>query len=1026
MMNRSVMQRQMFRKGGAAFPDLSGDGKITQKDILMGRGVIPTPKQYGGAVGMQQGGVAPPMMPPPAPAMMPPPPPMPPDPAMMPPPPQMDNLDPAVLEGMMGAAAEGIQSLDQAQDYEQVMNTIRGDEASIGERRDELASVVGERDADQTPESVLTLVQPVMQMAQSGVDLGIGALAQDQMAGDVQGPMAEGIMSTVDMGMEEAPPVNFNQGGPVLPMKNGGEIKYMSQGGLGGRLGDIFREKQALYESVAGTDPQALQDQKNMTQAQMLFDIANTALAFASPMPNEPMGLSGAERLALAAQGTQLFDKIGTRGQQLEAFKQAQEKDRRALSLGALQAAESQLATEKAAAAKASKTAKEDKYEGTLEDGKKVYGTFEEILTLNPTQINKIGTAEQTESFYKGFTPDGDLIVGPDPTYVRDKGATDVVKLTGQVNPFSLAKYKAELENNKIELKNKLKSEFFEKQFESEKEKELEFANLKNDFTKELALLKISENRKDKEDAQAFELEFALKKHELDKEKIKINFKEKINLRLKEFGFDEKLAERKFVNDKELEALKQQGRNEKLEKEIEARAKLEKAKLDLATEKENNLEAQRAINNEIARNNQELAFAKFQHDKRLKEYDMAQGLRKEELEREVFDLKTRVEEAAMKNAEANLRLNTEKLALKEREVIIKEEAAKVDNIFSSSNLGSSMNLLSNDDLRIRYEKGLTDQTENNQINFALKILSKRTIIELTDGTKKETVPIGIPSIWKESIRKRANLGAQNFSLGGGVEAPVEEETVEVSQNFSVDPDILNIIKEPSPEEISEMDTPEFKRKLFSREGGLNKESKEFKKIPLNIIDPSIRYPRATGLGEALNRLKYFGQEVTRELFGTQPLGEEGMELAKADKDIDNIREAILNTIFNFADNRILRATQDAIRANASQLYPGLTKSDEKALSTLEALSGLLEKSFEDHAQLDPQYTPGAKGLIGPKTIQKVRKTMPELLSLLREVDTLKDSYETYLNELRTSPRSGRNVNEIKNIIQQLQKEDKDE
>ena len=38
MMNRSVMGRQMFAKGGAAFPDLSGDGKVTQKDILMGRG----------------------------------------------------------------------------------------------------------------------------------------------------------------------------------------------------------------------------------------------------------------------------------------------------------------------------------------------------------------------------------------------------------------------------------------------------------------------------------------------------------------------------------------------------------------------------------------------------------------------------------------------------------------------------------------------------------------------------------------------------------------------------------------------------------------------------------------------------------------------------------------------------------------------------------------------------------------------------------------------------------------------------
>ena len=46
------MQRQMFAKGGAAFPDMSGDGRVTQKDILMGRGVIP----------MQEGGMAP-MMP---------------------------------------------------------------------------------------------------------------------------------------------------------------------------------------------------------------------------------------------------------------------------------------------------------------------------------------------------------------------------------------------------------------------------------------------------------------------------------------------------------------------------------------------------------------------------------------------------------------------------------------------------------------------------------------------------------------------------------------------------------------------------------------------------------------------------------------------------------------------------------------------------------------------------------------------------------------------------------------------------
>ena len=50
------------------FPDLSGDGKVTQKDILMGRGVIKRPNKKGGglmeatsrlrAQGLKMGGIA--------------------------------------------------------------------------------------------------------------------------------------------------------------------------------------------------------------------------------------------------------------------------------------------------------------------------------------------------------------------------------------------------------------------------------------------------------------------------------------------------------------------------------------------------------------------------------------------------------------------------------------------------------------------------------------------------------------------------------------------------------------------------------------------------------------------------------------------------------------------------------------------------------------------------------------------------------------------------------------------------------
>ena len=62
------MPRAMYKKGGKSFPDLSGDGKVTMKDILMGRGVIKRPNKKGGglmeatsrlrAQGLKMGGIA--------------------------------------------------------------------------------------------------------------------------------------------------------------------------------------------------------------------------------------------------------------------------------------------------------------------------------------------------------------------------------------------------------------------------------------------------------------------------------------------------------------------------------------------------------------------------------------------------------------------------------------------------------------------------------------------------------------------------------------------------------------------------------------------------------------------------------------------------------------------------------------------------------------------------------------------------------------------------------------------------------
>ncbi len=43
----TIRPRQALKKGGKAFPDLTGDGKVTFKDVLKGRGVI---KKKGGMI----------------------------------------------------------------------------------------------------------------------------------------------------------------------------------------------------------------------------------------------------------------------------------------------------------------------------------------------------------------------------------------------------------------------------------------------------------------------------------------------------------------------------------------------------------------------------------------------------------------------------------------------------------------------------------------------------------------------------------------------------------------------------------------------------------------------------------------------------------------------------------------------------------------------------------------------------------------------------------------------------------------
>lgn len=201
---------------------------------------------------------------------------------------------------IVDAGSEKKEEFDKAEDYEQLMNTIRGDNKSEDQRRDELAEIVGEKDANDTPDSVLTLVQPVIQMLDTPEvrQEGIGATPQAfAMGGPVyrdDGSKKEGETSTNN-------DASFNDLITLLAL---------SQGTSGANIPSLatgFQKNLPVMQAVLGRDP-------DRTAADTFFNIARSGFGYAA-------GMTPQEALLLGLQGQQ---KIGAKEEARDlAIKQA-------------------------------------------------------------------------------------------------------------------------------------------------------------------------------------------------------------------------------------------------------------------------------------------------------------------------------------------------------------------------------------------------------------------------------------------------------------------------------------------------------------------------------------------------------------------------------------------------------------------------------------------------------------------------------------------------------------------------------
>jgi hypothetical protein len=837
---------------------------------------------------------------------------------------QQSGIDPAQLEQMLGSMAGQFSGLDEAEDYEQVMNAMRGDQAPIAARRQELAGLVGPEDADATPESVLTLVQPVIMMA--GVDQGIGGLAAEQMNTPVEGPMAEGIMSMAmpqeapppQMPQQGAPmpgmggpaPVNFRYGGPVVAMQVGGEPS--------GRLAQMYQERLPLYQSVLGQEDQAaaLADQKNMTEAQILFDLAQAGLAFATP--GQRVGATPAERLAESF--SPALGNISARAGEFQKYKQGLASEDRALKLAALQSAE---------------TGFESQVEREARAAEGAASRANDLLKQSNQFTFEMGQTQRAQDFQQGLQDQKSSLEFALRQLQGAQSQQDIV-LRGQVEE-EVARLNGEIRANQARVD-------FDNQLERD--------GILNGY--ELAQM---------EQGQQFNLKLA-------------DHKGAIDLRSQEHQQTFTAAQN-----------------------VLDRAQRDNLQLNDQTFRRLMQEELNAFNLSDADKNRAIQNAQLALDKYYKENNIAIsfGQLDVSIAAQALDAQYKLGKLAIDQAAANaVKLGSES---KTNQITYLTDPGRLQ-AYANDSLGSQT---------AQFEQALLDYltpTDTwNGVQFVKGAVPQmaRELKGAIDARVAADLPIPeIPGYRAPQATAPAG-GAAAPAPAGGAAAPAAPVTAaQAAQQATT---------------LPPLDSPAFKQQLYTPEGGVNVESPAWKRVPLEVFDAEVNYPASTGVMSAPQRLSNYFTEILREPFGGAPMSEEGVNLTRADTGLKLLRESILREMNNWSDDRVLAATQNAMREALSGMSPGMWTSDERAKSVLEGVRKELEHAFGNVAIMDPEYNPGAVNRYSEQQILKARNRTNTIRSLLAETLAFENAYDSYLQQQRPGGAvTPTGVNETRNII----------
>lgn len=922
-----------MNKGFKALPEYVQrkiDPQMAKK--YMGGGAVmqrPMFRQAGGPMAAQP---QPPMAPPPQPPMAPP------QPSSM----EMASAAAQQTGQQAGeiASAQIMANIDQADDSKSLIDALRGNEKPLEARYAELAGYVGEADAQQTPESVLAMVQPTIMLTEEGaVDSGIGELMQG-LAGMIDmetpsgepTPMGQGVGELMMQGAGNTPPVNFNKGGEVRRYAPGGEVSLMP----------YYEEARDIRRGILGSPEERaaeLEEQKKMTKAQMLFDIAQTALAAGTPTA-QPM--SFAERLMSAAQGTQLFNKIGDRAAGLQAAKDLQRRERQQLDLSALESAERQLEAERAR-------------KGAIAlEGVRLSGD----LTKMAREFDYNQQRDETKFGYSQRLAEqqADLNAGLKRIELDAAAARQANDIDAQTR----------LQNDRLAL-------------------ERELNNVNNALKLEMQKTDIDAAALAREDDQTFRQSLQDQKDALEiqlQATANTNDKELLELRTK--------AQESLIKLQTIEDLK------KFETEFGITSAHDLAKMEAGFEFDRELMDHKA-NIEMLARNREMAFTASQNAlNRLAETKniVTRAELTAELQKELQTMSQEFQgDENAKQRAAALAQNMIQNAFTEDRIMIETARLGLDTQYKLGSLAleeaaaNAVSLGSKSDTALL--KYITDPARlnayangtlgDNKTQFEQTILNYIKPREVWDkelgayvsGQAPELAPRIVEALKKgdPSFYNQVVKGAAPAPSGAGdtVAAPAVDEAAAVITT-PTEVDLTKIIP------------------VIMQNGKVDLNSPVFKQAKTTLFKPDIDYPKAIGISRVPTAVGKTFAEFGEEIGVGQGSGPEGQNLSQANTDLQSLANKMLQTIVNESDDRVLKMVQEKIMLETEKLEPGglFFKTDSDARASLSTLASQLALALEQEASKVPEAG-GDASLFSEKQVQAARANMLRIVPMLNEV-----------------------------------------